>query len=76
MNHDERHLTPAEEAAMEDKYEPTQREEHTARTIEAIGIIKDAFKQIDKMQMLINDRDLKIQELQNQLLMARSRQKQ
>ena len=51
---------------------PTQREEHTARTIEAIGIIKDAFAQIDKMQMLINDKDLQIQDLQNALLMARS----
>ena len=49
-----------------------QRKEHTARTIEAIGIIKDAFGQIDKMQMLINDRDLKIQGLQNALLMERS----
>jgi len=49
-----------------------QRKEHTARTIEAIGIIKDAFAQIDKMQMLINDKDLQIQDLQNALLMARS----
>ena len=49
-----------------------QREEHTARTIEAIGIIKDAFAQIDKMQILINDKDLQIQDLQNALLMARS----
>lgn len=49
-----------------------QRKEHTARTIEAIGIIKDAFAQIDTMQMLINDKDLQIQDLQNTLLMARS----
>ena len=49
-----------------------QREEHTARTIEAIGIIEDAFAQIDTMQMLINDKDLQIQDLQNALLMARS----
>ena len=49
-----------------------QRKEHTARTIEAIGILKDAFREIGKMQMLINDRDLKIQELQNALLMAKS----
>ena len=49
-----------------------QRKEHTLRTIEAVGILKGAFEQIDKMQLLINDRDLKIQELQNALLMARS----
>jgi len=49
-----------------------QREEHVEETIEAIGIIKDAFAQIDKMQMLINDKDLQIQDLQNALLMARS----
>ena len=49
-----------------------QRKEHTAKTIESIGILKGAFEQIDKMQMLLNDKDLKIQELQNALLMARS----
>jgi len=51
-----------------------QREEHTARTVEAIGIIKDAFAQIDKMQMLINDKEkeLKDLKLQNAVLMARS----
>ena len=48
------------------------RKAHTLRTIEAVGILKGAFEQIDKMQLLINDRDLKIQELQNALLMARS----
>lgn len=50
-----------------------QREEHTARTIEAIGIIEDAFAQIDTMQMLINDKDLQIQDLQNALLMEKSK---
>ena len=51
-----------------------QREEHTAKTIEAIGILKDAFAQIDKMQMLINDKEkeLKDLKLQNALLMTRS----
>ena len=40
-----------------------QRKEHTLRTIEAIGILKDAFKQVDDMQIRLNDRDLQIQSL-------------
>ena len=39
------------------------RKEHTLRTIEAIGILKDAFKQVDDMQIRLNDRDLQIQSL-------------
>jgi len=42
-----------------------QRKEHTLRTIEAIGILKDAFKEIDRL-------NLENQELRNALLMAKS----
>jgi len=42
-----------------------QRKEHTLRTIEAIGILKDAFKEIDRL-------NLENQELRNSLLMAKS----
>ena len=59
-------------ATIQEMTTAEQREEHVEETIEAIGIIKDAFAQIDKMQMLINDKDLQIQDLQNALLMARS----
>lgn len=49
-----------------------QRKAHTLKTNEAIGIIKEAFAQIDKMQLIINDKDLQIQKLQNSILMERS----
>ena len=61
-------------ATIQEMTTAEQREEHVEETIEAIGIIKDAFAQIDKMQMLINDKEkeLKDLKLQNALLMARS----
>ena len=63
-----------------------QRKEHTARTIEAIGILEEFARENERLKMAINDRDLKIQglevghnisdlviqELKNELLMARS----
>ena len=63
-----------------------QRKEHTLRTIEAIGILEEFARENERLKMAINDRDLKIQglevghnisdlviqELKNELLMARS----
>ena len=50
-----------------------QREKHTAETIKAVGMIEGAFREIDRLNPLLNDKDLKIQELQNGILMANSR---
>ena len=63
-----------------------QRKERTLRTIEAIGILEEFARENERLKMAINDRDLKIQglevghnisdlviqELKNELLMARS----
>jgi len=56
-----------------------QREEHTARTIEAVGILKGAFEEIERLNLKIeelnfraNGLELENQELRNTALMSRS----
>lgn len=49
-----------------------QREEHTLRTIEAIGILKGAFEEIERLELKINGLELELQEARNAAFMARS----
>lgn len=47
-----------------------QREEHTRRTLAAVGILTDAFQEIENLQLIVDQKNAQIKNLNNALRVA------